>query len=66
MKTSIKEIIIDSIAVATIVMPINWLLFYLIYDREPSASYIAEYVIFVITLAIIEYIAMIIKSRKKR
>ena len=66
MKTSIKEIIIGSIAVATIVMPINWLLFYLIYDREPSASYILDYVIFVITLAIIEYIALLIKSRKKK
>ncbi len=63
MKKRIKEIIIGSIAVATAVMPINWTVLYYFFDKQPSLSYIAEFVIFVITLAVIEYIAAYLRRK---
>lgn len=63
MKKRIKEIIIGSIAVATVVMPINWTVLYYFFDKQPSLSYIAEFFIFVITLAVIEYIAAYLRRK---
>ncbi|MBQ2786443.1 MAG: hypothetical protein IJF00_00605 [Bacteroidaceae bacterium] len=66
MRTKPKEIIIGSIAVAASAMPITWLLQYFFQDKHPSLYYIPDFFIFVITLAVIEFIASYLKNKKNK
>jgi hypothetical protein len=65
MKTNIKNAIVGSLALTTVIMAIKWLAEWFFKDREPSLQYVTEFLLCAVVLVITDCIYHYFKSRKK-